>query len=126
VADPSTPQEPEPDEVAVLITRAVEYVKAGRLLPRATTWNELVAGIIVWLGQHWGDESGERPPCRYCGGNDWEYGPVVSFDADPRWPPPEGGSHGSYPYFQVGCRICGNTIFVNVLSVFEPQVPPKT
>jgi hypothetical protein len=124
VADVPAEQESEPvvdPEVRALIVRAVEYVEAGRRLPRPATWKELLAGMVVWLGEHWTDEKQERRDCVNCGENDWEFGPVVSFDADARWPPPEGGKHGSFPYFQVGCRKCGNTMFINALSVFEPQ-----
>jgi hypothetical protein len=129
---PSLPQ-PEPEEpeskakeapegdpeVRVLIARALEHVGEGRRLPRPATWKELLAGMVVWLGEHWEGEDKERRPCGNCGASDWEYGPVVSFEADPRWPAGEGD--GSYPYFQIGCRKCGNTIFVNALSVFESQ-----
>ena len=119
-----TPSAPEPDpETRALVARALEYVESGRRLPRPATWNELLAGMVVWLGEHWSDESKERRPCANCAAQDWEYGPVVVFDADERWPPPENRARGSYPYFQVGCRSCGNTLFINALSVFEPQAP---
>jgi hypothetical protein len=120
VADPPTssqqpvPEEPEVDpEVGVVIRRAVEYLEQGRRLPRPASWKELLAGMVVYLGTHWSTEDQERRPCGNCGAQAWEYGPVVAFDADPRWPPPETGVFGSYPYFQVGCRECGNTMFIS-------------
>jgi hypothetical protein len=108
-------------EAATLIERALAHVREGKHLPPPETWEEVLAGMAAWLVRKWSDEDGQRP-CGNCGSRDWEFGAVVSVDADPRWPTPEGLS-GSYPYFQVGCRECGNTLFINALSVFEPQQP---
>ena len=126
-SDPEPPpQEPPADsEARALIVRALEYVEAGRRLPRPNTWNELLAGMVVWLGEHWSDDAHVRRACGNCGSADWEVGPVVSFDSDPRWPVPPDSRHGSFPYFQVGCRSCGSTLLINALLVFEPQAPAR-
>ena len=76
--------------------------------------------MVAWLVEKRSDEEGRRP-CSNCGSRDWEVGAVVSIDADPRWPVAENDRHGTYPYFQIGCRECGNTLFINALLVFKPQ-----
>ena len=58
VPEPAPEEQPEGNpEVRALIVRAVGYVEEGRRLPRPTTWKELLAGLIVWLGKHWSDEN---------------------------------------------------------------------
>jgi hypothetical protein len=105
------------------IEGAVEQVQQGVKLPAPKTWDELVMGMAVWFGQHWHDETGEMRACGYCGSRHWEYGHVVALMSDPRWPIRPGENHGSFPHFQLSCTECGNTVLINVLSVFEPQRP---
>jgi hypothetical protein len=127
MAEPSG-TEPEPEsgnpEARRLVERAFALLEEGQRLPSPATWEELLAGMAAWLVRRWSDESGVRRRCSNCGSDDWEVGPVVSLDASPRWPGPEERGHGSFPYFQIGCRACGNTIFISALTVFEPQ--PQT
>jgi hypothetical protein len=130
MADPTGSTETQPGsgagldaEVEAFLDRANKYIDDGRLLPPPETWTELLAGLVVWLLRHWSDEAGNRKPCGNCGSSELEIGSVVSFTADARWPVQVGQTHGSYPYFQIGCRTCGNTIFINALLVFAPQAP---
>lgn len=123
MAEPCEPRsESGTEEVERLVARAQEVLGAGGRLPAPTTWNELLVGIVVWLNTKW-TVNGRRPPCENCGKNDWEVGPVVSLEASERWPIPEGRSYGSFPFFQLGCKECGNTLFVDALRIFEPQAP---
>jgi hypothetical protein len=58
--EPQPQESPADPEARAFIVRALEYVEAGRRLPRPGTWTELLAGMVVWLGEHWSDEV-ERP-----------------------------------------------------------------
>jgi hypothetical protein len=109
-------------QVRVLLKRAFDCFAKGEKLPPPATWQELLVGMVVWLAEKWSDDEGHRP-CSNCGSRDWEVGSVVSLEANPRWPAPEGREHGTFPHFQVSCRDCGNVILVNALTVFEPQEP---
>jgi hypothetical protein len=118
-----TAAEEEPDPQArALLQRAFECVAKGERLPPPATWQELLVGMVAWFVEKWSDDEGRRP-CANCGSRDWDVGPVVSFQGSPRWPVPEGRTPGTFPHFQSSCRACGNTIFVNALTVFEPQQP---
>ena len=124
MGDPTTPPDPEQVSADAQTREAVKAITAGERLPAPKTWDELVRGVAVWLAIRWKDEEGTRHRCSVCGEDEWEWGPVVSFASDERWPTPPRG-HGSFPYVQIGCQACGNTLLLNALAIFHPQQPPR-
>jgi hypothetical protein len=99
----------------------MDYVSRGQRLPAPRTFPELLSGVSAWMVAHWWQDD-DFKPCPNCRTVNWAVGPVVSFEANERWPSID-GRYGSFPAWRMACNTCGNTMFVNLLLIFEAQQP---
>jgi hypothetical protein len=89
--------------------------------PAPKTWDELVEGVTAFFTERWKTPDGRMRACAYCGNRDWQLGQVLGLPASERWPVPPGQQPASFPFLQVACKMCGQTVLVDVLVIFEPQ-----
>lgn len=111
------------DDEREAVKAAMELLEGGGRLPAPSTWTALVVGVTAWLELRWSNPDGSAKSCPACGSDEWLLGQVLGLSSDPRWPAPPGNGYGSYPFLQLGCQSCGDTAFLDMLLVFEPQEP---